>query len=73
MIFIRIYSIAAIVIRPDGHSTEFESHVRFLNKSETLFGRVFVHITRNYSSYFGGLFNPYSRPDTENWKELATI
>jgi len=40
----------------------------YLKKSDTLFGEAFVHITKSYRNYFGGLFDPCSKPDTENWK-----
>ena len=39
----------------------------FLKKSDTLFGSAFLHTAQNYSRYFGGLINPCSLPDTENW------
>lgn len=39
-----------------------------LKKSDTLFGEAFVHITQSYRNYFGGLFDPISAPETENWK-----
>jgi len=40
----------------------------YLKKSDTLFGEAFFNITRSYRNYFGGLFDPCSKPDTENWK-----
>ena len=40
----------------------------FLAKSNTLFGKLFIHLTRNYGQYFDTLFNPCQRPDTDNWK-----
>ncbi len=40
----------------------------YLKKSDTLFGDAFIHIARNYGSYFGGLFDPYALPDTKHWK-----
>jgi ATP-dependent DNA helicase DinG len=40
----------------------------YLKMSDTLFSEIFIHITRNFRDYFGGLFNPYSMPDTEDWK-----
>jgi len=40
----------------------------YLEKSSTLFGSIFLHLTRNYEKYFDALFNPCQSPDTENWK-----
>lgn len=40
----------------------------YLEKSNTLYGSIFIHLARNYEKYFGALFNPCQRPDTENWK-----
>jgi ATP-dependent DNA helicase DinG len=40
----------------------------YLKKSDTLFGNAFIHMTRNYRNYFGGLFDPYALPDTKHWK-----
>jgi ATP-dependent DNA helicase DinG len=42
----------------------------FLRGSETLFGDVLVHLARHYRSYFGGLFDPCTLPDTESWYRL---
>jgi len=40
----------------------------YLKRSDTLFGEAFVHITKSYRKYFGGLFAPCSARDSENWK-----
>jgi ATP-dependent DNA helicase DinG len=42
----------------------------YLDRSDTLFGRLFVHLNRNYRDYFGGLFDPSEGRDTFNWKGL---
>ncbi len=39
----------------------------FLGRGDTLFGDVFVHLARQFRSYFGGLFTPCSLPDAEGW------
>lgn len=39
----------------------------FLRQSNTLFGDVFVHLSRWFQSYFGGLFKPCGLSDAENW------
>lgn len=45
----------------------------YLKKSNTLFGEIFLHITKNYNAYFGGLFDPYTETDTKNWKQFLEI
>ena len=46
----------------------------YLKKSDTLFGEAFVHLTKNYRDYFGGLFSPCSMPDAANWQSfLETV
>jgi ATP-dependent DNA helicase DinG len=43
----------------------------FLNKSDTLFGTLFIHISKNYNAYFPKdnlLLSPYTNQDTENWR-----
>ncbi|MDM8522635.1 helicase C-terminal domain-containing protein [Desulfococcaceae bacterium HSG8] len=42
----------------------------YLEKSDTLFGKAFVHITKNYKEYFGGLFDSCSVTDTSKWKQF---
>lgn len=42
----------------------------FLGKSNTLFGRLFLHLCRNYGKYFDALFNPCQSPDTGDWKSF---
>ena len=42
----------------------------YLKKSDTLFGEAFVHLTKNYRDYFGGLFAPCSEPDSANWRSF---
>ncbi|OPY17167.1 MAG: hypothetical protein A4E74_01446 [Syntrophus sp. PtaB.Bin075] len=39
----------------------------YLQKSDTLLGEVFLHLTRHYQDYWGGLFKPVNRSDTANW------
>jgi ATP-dependent DNA helicase DinG len=39
----------------------------FLEKSDTLMGRMLVHVCRNFRDYFQTLFNPCEKPDTEEW------
>ncbi len=45
-----------------------------LLKSNSLFGQIFAHITKNYQSYFGhiegGLLNPYTKDDTNDWRQF---
>ena len=43
----------------------------FLKKSDTLFGRVFVHAAAHYRGYFGGLFDPCTAPDTDLWQAFV--
>ncbi len=40
----------------------------FLEKSDSLFGTLLVQTARRYREFFGGLFDPCSRPDTGNWQ-----
>lgn len=40
----------------------------YLEKSNTLFGKIFINFTKNYEKYFSKLFNPCQNPDTANWK-----
>jgi len=42
----------------------------YLEKSETLFGTFFLHITRNFREIFGGLFNPCTVSDNRDWLPL---
>ena len=42
----------------------------YLKKSDTLFGEVFLHITKNCKAYFGGLFDSYTGGDTPNWNQF---
>ena len=39
----------------------------FLEKSDTLMGRMLVHVCRNFRDYFQALFNPNVKPDTDDW------
>lgn len=39
----------------------------YLEKSNTLFGTFFSHVTRHCRQYFGGLFEPCTKPSTSNW------
>jgi len=45
----------------------------FLGKSNTLFGRLFLHLGRSYGKYFAALFNPFRGPDTEDWKSFFEV
>jgi len=48
----------------------------YLKKSNTLFADTIIHIARNHEKYFGVIFNPCQRRDTENWKvflETASV
>ncbi|GBC59706.1 hypothetical protein DENIS_0647 [Desulfonema ishimotonii] len=40
----------------------------FLQKSDTLFGTAFLHLSRHFQDWFGGLPAPDSDADTENWR-----
>jgi len=40
----------------------------YLKASKTLFGDAFLHIARNYKRYFGGLFDPCTVSDTDDWR-----
>lgn len=42
----------------------------YLQRSNTLFGEAFIHITQNFQEYFGGLFHPYMERDTGKWKSF---
>ncbi|OQY58981.1 MAG: hypothetical protein B6245_09020 [Desulfobacteraceae bacterium 4572_88] len=42
----------------------------YLDRSDTLFGEVFIHIARNYKKYFGGLSDPCTLRDTLNWMQF---
>jgi ATP-dependent DNA helicase DinG len=42
----------------------------YLDKSNTLFGRLFVDTARNYKRFFGGLFSPCSLPDVPAWQRF---
>ena len=42
----------------------------YLEKSSTLFGDFFLHFTRNYREYFGGLFSPVGQEDSSDWQEF---
>ncbi len=39
-----------------------------LDRSETLFGHLFLHLNRRYRDYFGGLFDPSTGGETPDWK-----
>jgi ATP-dependent DNA helicase DinG len=39
-----------------------------LERSETLFGDLFLHLNRNFRDYFGGLFDPSTGGETPDWK-----
>lgn len=41
-----------------------------LERSETLFGDLFLHLNRNFRDYFGGLFDPSAGLDTSDWKRF---
>ncbi len=38
-----------------------------LKRGATLFGRIFPHLCRRYTDYFGGLFAPHTRKDARTW------
>jgi ATP-dependent DNA helicase DinG len=40
----------------------------YLEKSNTLFGTLFLHFVKDYEKYFGELFNPCHTPDTPDWQ-----
>jgi ATP-dependent DNA helicase DinG len=40
----------------------------YLKKSNTLFGKFFVHIAKNFKRYFGEMFDPCTIHDTGRWK-----
>lgn len=40
----------------------------YLQHSNTLFGRIFCHLTECHRDYFGGLLNPKSDGNTETWR-----
>jgi ATP-dependent DNA helicase DinG len=40
----------------------------YLARSNTLFGKAFVHMAQHNRRYFGGLFDACTEPDTENWQ-----
>jgi len=66
---IELISYICGTILSDKHTHYAPTLRYFLKKSNTLFGRVLIHICKNYQKYFGGLFDPYAVNDTENWKK----
>jgi len=40
----------------------------YLDKSDTVFGRFFLHVCRHFQDYFGGGFSPYSESATGRWR-----
>ena len=40
----------------------------YLQKSNTLFGSIFLHFARNHEKFFGGIFHPCQSSDAENWE-----
>ncbi len=45
----------------------------YLDKSHTLFGRTFLHISRAYHKYFGTLLHPRHGPATADWKGFLGV
>jgi ATP-dependent DNA helicase DinG len=39
----------------------------YLKESDTLFGKVLVHVSRNFKDYFQSLFSPCVKSDTGDW------
>jgi ATP-dependent DNA helicase DinG len=39
-----------------------------LERSDTLFGKLFLHVNRNFRDTFGSLFDPSTGPDSPDWK-----
>lgn len=42
----------------------------YLEASDTLLGKVLLHLARHYQEYWGGLFPPVTRSDTANWMQF---
>ncbi|CAN2043800.1 ATP-dependent DNA helicase DinG [Candidatus Magnetomoraceae bacterium gMMP-1] len=42
----------------------------YLKRTDILFGRAFIHITKNYKKYFEGLFDSYKSDDTIDWMQF---
>ncbi len=42
----------------------------YLGKSDTLFGKLFVHLARQFKNYFGEMFDPCTIRDSGKWKSF---
>jgi len=40
----------------------------YLEQSNTLFGKIFIHMAEHYREYFGGLFEVCNKKNNPNWK-----